>query len=91
LIPDRSGRDDRFLLLSAWPVGLVIVIPLTAKDRGFAHHVSVTGPGLARPSFAMPEYARSVTQGRLSQWLGTADGDTLGRVTDWLRRMTGQA
>ena len=50
---------------NAWPVGLVIVVPVTTRARGFDHHVPIAGGGLDRPSFAMPEYVRSVAQRRL--------------------------
>lgn len=74
---------------NAWPVGLVIVVPITTRDRGFAHHIRVAGGGLDRPSFAMPEYLRSVAQRRLQRRLGTAEASTLAIVDDWLRRLTG--
>jgi mRNA interferase MazF len=74
---------------NAWPVGLVIVVPITARDRGFAHHVAVTGGGLDRPSFAMPEYVRSVAQRRLQRRLGAAEPSTVTAVDEWLRRLTG--
>jgi mRNA-degrading endonuclease toxin of MazEF toxin-antitoxin module len=65
--------------------------PLTTGDRGFAHHVPVVTPGLERPSFAMPEHVRSVTQSRPLRRQGTAGGDALRLVSDRLRRITGQA
>jgi mRNA interferase MazF len=74
---------------NTWPVGLVIVVPTTTRDRGFAHHVQVTATGLDRTSFAMPEYVRSIVQRRLRQRLGEADAEAIHQVTDWLRRLTG--
>jgi len=74
---------------NAWPVGLVIVVPLTTRDRRFAHHIRIAGGGLDRASFAMPEYVRSVARRRLQRRLGTADQSTIGTVDDWLRRLTG--
>jgi mRNA interferase MazF len=74
---------------NAWPVSLVIVVPITTRDRGFAHHIQVGGGGLDRPSFAMPEYLRSVAQRRLQRRLGAAEHFTLVTVDDWLRRLTG--
>jgi mRNA interferase MazF len=73
---------------NAWPVGLVAVVPITTRERGFAHHVAVKGSGLERTSFAMPEYVRSITQRRLRQRLGPADSQTIALVDDWLRRIT---
>jgi mRNA interferase MazF len=74
---------------NTWPVRLVIVVPITTRDRGFAHHVQVTATGLDRTSFAMPEYVRSIVQRRLRRRLGEAEADTVHLVTDWLRRLTG--
>lgn len=74
---------------NAWPVSLVIVVPITTRDRGFAHHIRVAGGGLDHPSFAMPEYLRSVAQRRLQRRLGAAEHSTLTAVDDWLRRLTG--
>lgn len=73
---------------NAWPVGLVVVVPITTRDRGFAHHVAVKSGGPDRPSFAMPEYVRSITQRRLRSRLGTVDRQTVTFVDDWLRRIT---
>ena len=74
---------------NAWPVGLVIIVPITTRDRGFAHHIAVEGRGLDRPSFAMPEYVRAVAQRRLQRRLGAADRSTVTSVDYWLRRLTG--
>jgi mRNA interferase MazF len=74
---------------NAWPVGLVMVVPITTRERGFAHHIRVAGDGLDRPSFAMPEYLRSIAQRRLRRHLGTAEASTMVAVEDWLRRLTG--
>src|SRR5450759_3099373 len=63
--------------------------PAATRDRGFAHHIRVAGGGLDRPSFAMPEYLRSIAQRRLQRRLGTADASTLATVDYWLRRLTG--
>ncbi len=92
--PGEQGGTRPVLVVStnafnAWPVGLVIVVPITTRDHGFAHHVGVAGGGLDRPSFAMPEYVRSVAQRRLQRPLGAAEHSTLTAVDDWLRRLTG--
>jgi mRNA interferase MazF len=60
LDPGEQGGTRPVLVVStkafnAWPVGLVIVVPITTRDRGFAHHVGIAGSGLDRSSFAMPE------------------------------------
>lgn len=92
--PGEQGGTRPVLVVSAdtfnaWPVGLVIVVPITTRDRGFAHHVPVVATGLDRSSFAMPEYVRSIVQRRLRRRLGAANAETIRQVTDWLRRLTG--
>jgi mRNA interferase MazF len=92
--PGEQGGTRPVLVVStkgfnAWPVGLVIVVPITTRDRGFAHHIGIAGGGLDRPSFAMPEYVRSIAQRRLQRLLGSADQSAVTAVDDWLRRLTG--
>jgi mRNA interferase MazF len=92
--PGEQGGTRPVLVVStnafnAWPVALVIVVPITTRDRRFTHHILVAGGGLDRRSFAMPEYVRSVAQRRLQRRLGAADQSTLATVDDWLRRLIG--
>jgi mRNA interferase MazF len=92
--PGEQGGTRPTLVVSttafnAWPVGLVLVVPLTTRERGFAHHVAVDAGELERASFAMPEYVRSVSQRRLRRRLGTAAPATVTAVDDWLRRIAG--
>lgn len=92
--PGEQGGTRPVLVIStaafnAWPVGLVMVVPLTTRERGFAHHVRIDVAGLDRTSYAMPEYLRSIAQRRLDRRLATIDATALGQVEDWPRRMTG--
>jgi len=94
VVPGEQGGVRPVLVVStdsfnAWPVGLVLVVPITTRDRGFAHHVAVAGGGLDRASFAMPEYLRSIVQRRLQRRMGIAKAATTADVDDWLRRITG--
>lgn len=72
-----------------WPVGRVVVVPITTRRRGFSHHVRVEGGGLDRESFTMPEYLRSVVQARLRRRLGVAEAASVAEVAEWVRRITG--
>lgn len=92
--PGEQGDTRPVLVLSTgafnrWAVGLVVVVPITTRQRGFSHHVPIAGGGLDRPSFAMPEYMRSIVQGRLRRRLGTAEPASVAAVADWLRRIVG--
>lgn len=74
---------------NSWPVGLVVIVPITTRDRGFDHHIPVTEGGLDRASYAMPEYVRSIAQRRLQRRLGATGASTLEEVDGWLRRING--
>ncbi|MGQ0463808.1 MAG: type II toxin-antitoxin system PemK/MazF family toxin [Sporichthyaceae bacterium] len=92
--PSEQGGTRPVLVLStaafnAWPVALVLVVPLTTRNRGFGHHIAVEAAGLERPSFAMPEYLRSIAQSRLRRRLGQASPATVTGVEDWVRRIAG--
>jgi mRNA interferase MazF len=92
VIAGEQGGTRPVLVIStsafnAWPVGLVMVVPITTRDRGFAHHVPVKDGGLDRASFAMPEYVRSIDQRRLQHRLGVASESTIQAAADWLRRI----
>jgi len=77
------------IAFNRWPVGLVVVVPITTRQRGFSHHVPIADGGLDRPSFAMPEYVRSIVQRRLSRRLGAAEPVSVAAVADWTRRIIG--
>jgi mRNA interferase MazF len=70
---------------------LVIVVPVTSVDRGWPHHVAVTGDrtGLAKASFAMTEQSRTISRERIVRRAGVVDADTLMAVDEWLRDFVG--
>jgi len=93
LDPTRGQQGERPALvvcnddyLAAVP-GLVIVVPLTTADRGWPHHVPVTGEhtGLTRTSFAMTEQPRTIARERVVRHAGRADAATCSAVDQWLR------
>ncbi len=83
---EQGGRRPALVILSdllhAIPSRLVIVVPITSRDRGVRLHVAIYPPegGLNRLSFAMPEQLRSVSRRRLMQHLGMVSPDTLDLV-----------
>lgn len=65
---------------------LVLAVPVTTTDRGWANHVPLTGPfGLSSLSWAMTEQVRVLSRERLTQVAGHVDADTLEAVAVWLR------
>jgi mRNA interferase MazF len=75
-----SGED----YLASVP-GLVVVLPITSVDRGWAHHVEVTSARLPSKSFAMTEQPRTISTERVARQSGVADARTMDRVRQWLR------
>jgi len=73
------------------PAGLVIVIPITTKDKGIPLHVGVFPPegGLNEQSFIKCEDVRSVAKERLVRCLGRVEEGTLAEVEDRLRILLG--
>ncbi len=69
------------------PSELVVVVPLTTRDRGIPLHVGVRPPegGVAHESFLMPEMIRSVSQQRLVHRLGSLGPGTLADLEDRIR------
>jgi mRNA interferase MazF len=73
------------------PAGLVIVIPITTKDKGIPFHVGVFPPegGLNEQSFIKCEDVRSVAKEQLVRCLGRVEERTLAEVEDRLRILLG--
>lgn len=65
---------------------LVLAVPVTTTDRGWANHVPLAGPvGLSSPSWAMTEQVRVLSRERLKQVAGYVDTYTLEAIDQWLR------
>jgi mRNA interferase MazF len=69
------------------PADLVVVIPITSKNRGIPLHVAVQPPegGVKTPSFIKIEDVRSVSKDRLGKRWGCVRPQTLLIVDDRLR------
>ena len=74
-------------LLNSSPAELVIVLPITSKDRGIRSHVRIEPPegGLKAISFARCEDVRSVSVSRLMKRWGQVSRPTMTDVEDRLR------
>ena len=69
------------------PADLVVVVPITSKDKNIPWHVLLQPPegGTKTKSFLMCEAVRSVSHDRLVQRWGTVAAATLDDVEDRLR------
>jgi len=83
----RPGLVVSVDLFNKGPAGLVIVIPITTKEKGIPLHVEIKAPegGLTKRSFIKCEDIRSVFSERLVQRLGQVTWSTLDEVEDCLR------
>ena len=83
----RPGLVVSVDLFNKGPAGLVIVIPITTKEKGIPLHVEIKVPegGLTKRSFIKSEDIRSVSRERLVQRLGQVTRSTLDAVEDRLR------
>ncbi len=68
------------------PAGLVVIIPITAREKGIPFHVAINPPeaGVSKKSFIKCEDIRSVSTERLSKCLGNVSHGILEAVEDRL-------
>jgi mRNA interferase MazF len=71
--------------------GLAIVVPATTRDRGWPHHVQLSGRDLSLPraSFAMTEQPRTVRRDRITRHAGRVDEPTMDAIRLWIRDFLG--
>ncbi|WP_213697660.1 type II toxin-antitoxin system PemK/MazF family toxin [Acetomicrobium sp.] len=92
---EQAGRRPALVVsvdgFNHGPAGLVIVIPITTKDKGIPLHVGVFPPegGLNEQSFIKCEDVRSVAKERLVRCLGKVEEGTLAEAEDRLRILLG--
>jgi mRNA interferase MazF len=70
---------------------LVVVLPITSKDKGIPFHVEVNPPegGLTQRSFIKCEDVRSISVERLTNMWGVVSANTMMLVEDRLRILLG--
>jgi mRNA interferase MazF len=73
------------------PADLLVVLPVTSRDKGIRSHVPVTPPegGLKVPSFVKCEEPRTVSKDRLSGRLGIVTPSTMAEVEARVRWLLG--
>ncbi len=69
------------------PAGLVVIIPITTKEKGIPFHIAINPEeaGLSKKSFIKCEDIRSVSIKRLSEYLGKVSLETLMAVEDRIK------
>jgi mRNA interferase MazF len=69
------------------PAGLVVIIPITAKEKGIPFHVTINPPegATSKKSFIKCEDIRSVSTERLSKCLGRVSFKLLQAVEERLK------
>ena len=70
---------------------LIVILPITTRDRGWPTHVPLRGAelNLVSPSFAMTEQIRSIDRTRIETRVGRVDEATLVDIDAWLREHLG--
>ncbi len=73
------------------PADLIVVLPITSKDKRIRSHVRVDPPegGLKMPSFVKCEEPRTVSKERLSGRLGVVTASTMAEVEARVRWLLG--
>ena len=84
---ERPGLIVSTDLFNHGPSGLVIILPITTKDKNISSHVEVNPPegGLEKRSFILCEHIRAISKNRLSRYLGQVSSAILSEVEDRLR------
>lgn len=92
---ERAGRRPGLVvsvdLFNHGPAGLVVVVPITTREKGVPFHVELSPPegGLRERSFIKCEDVRSVSRERLSTRLGAVSPAAMTAVEDRLRILLG--
>lgn len=87
---EQAGRRPAVVVASSGYLAavpeLVIVVPATTTDRGWPHHVALSGPSLelAHQSYAMTEQPRTISRRRIFNTAGQVDDTCLAAIRRWL-------
>jgi mRNA interferase MazF len=88
---EQAGKRPGLIVsadpLNHGPAGLVIIVPLTTRERGIPFHVRIDPDegGLRQVSFAKCEDVRSVAAERLMGRIGRVSPGTMEQVEEGLR------
>jgi len=82
--PALIVSDDR---LNQSEAGLVIVVPLTSKDKGIDSHIPLypSQDDIKAPSYAACEQIRAISKERLKKKWGAASAEKMAQVEESIR------
>lgn len=92
---EQSGKRPALVisvdLFNSGPAELVVVLPITTRDKKIPLHVRINPPegGVKETSFIKCEDIRSVSTERLLARLGEVSQDTLSEVEDRVKILLG--
>jgi len=92
---EQGGRRPVLVISSdaynRGPAELLLVIPVTSKQRGVLYHVSLDPPegGLTNPSDVLCDAIRSISRQRVGRRLGVISPEKLAVIEDRLRLLQG--
>ena len=83
----RPGLVISSTVFNRGPADLLVVVPMTSRDKGVPLHVQIEPPegGVRRRSFVKPEDVRSISLERLGRRFGSVLPETLATVESRLR------
>lgn len=90
---EQGGRRPCLVIsndaLNEGPAGLVVVLPITSKDKRIRFHVPLHPPegGVKTTSFIKPEDIRSISKERLIKRMGAVSPATRKTLADRLRAL----
>ncbi|MBF2078562.1 MAG: type II toxin-antitoxin system PemK/MazF family toxin [Synechococcales cyanobacterium T60_A2020_003] len=93
--PEQAGKRPCLIisvdLFNQGASGLVVILPITSKDKGIPFHVELNPPegGLKVRSFIKYEDIRSISVERLEKCWGAVLPETLAAVEDRLKILMG--
>lgn len=88
---EQAGKRPGFIIsvdqFNRGPAGLVVVLPVTTKEKGIPFHVEIKPPegGVKKRSFIKCEDIRSVSIDRLLKYVGAVSDQVFEDVDDRLR------
>ncbi|HAU32060.1 MAG: mRNA interferase [Desulfotomaculum sp. 46_296] len=88
---EQAGKRPALIvsvdLFNSGPAGLIVILPLTTKEKGIPFHVEICPPegGLKEKSFVKCEDIRSVSRERLLLRIGMVSLATIEAIEDRIR------